>query len=111
VKIVHEQDGDVEVIKPRGPLVAEDSEQLRRQVNKAMEEHGGAVILDMSGVPFVDSQGLEALMDLTEHLIRTGQALKVCGLNETLCEVLEITELAALFEQFDDVASAVGSLR
>jgi len=109
VKIVQEHHGAFEVVRPRGPLVAEDANQLRRRVNKVLEEHGPSIVLDLSSVPYADSQGLETLADLAEQWIRTGQTLRICGLNDTLREVLDLTDLTSLFEQFEEVPSAVGS--
>jgi anti-anti-sigma regulatory factor len=38
-----------------------------------------------------------------------GQSLKLCSVNKTIREVLELTDLAAQFDQFDDATSAVRS--
>ena len=40
---------------------------------------------------------------------QSGQTLKICGANDTVREVLELTNLAALFEHFEDVNGAVRS--
>ena len=57
----------------------------------------------------MDSLGLETLTDATEQLIRSGLTLKICGVNDDLCEVLELTELAPMFEQFECVEAGVES--
>jgi anti-anti-sigma factor len=110
VRITEQQHGKVTVLKPRGAIVGEEADHLGRQIAKTLQETGGTVVLDASGVPCVDSRGLEVLVDVTEQLIRTGQALKIAGANDVLREVLELTELASLFEQFDDVPAALGSV-
>lgn len=110
MKVVHDLHGQVKVLRARGPLVAEGADSLQRQFNKALEEHGPGIVLDLSGVPYVDSRGLEALVDLTEQLIRTGEALRVCGANETVREVFDITEVGSMFEQYDDLGAALGSV-
>jgi anti-anti-sigma regulatory factor len=40
---------------------------------------------------------------------QTGHALRLCGANETLRQVLELTDLAPQFEQYADVNAAVRS--
>lgn len=110
MRIAHEQHGEVAVLVPRGPIIGAEADRLRRQITKSIEENSAPLVLDISNVPFLDSQGLEVLVDATEQLIRTGRALKLTGANELIQEVLELTEVSALFEQFNDVEAAVGSL-
>ena len=57
----------------------------------------------------VDSRGLETLVEVTEEMSDRGQVLKLCGANKTVREVLELTELAALFDLFEDAGSAARS--
>jgi anti-anti-sigma factor len=109
VNVQEQQHGGVKVLCPQGPLVGPDAEYLESHFARVLNEPHTAVVLDASAVPFVDSRGLEVLVDVTERLIRAGQALKICGLNDVLREVLDLTEVASLFEQFDDVDAAVGS--
>jgi anti-anti-sigma factor len=66
-------------------------------------------VLDASAIQFVDSKGLEALVDAYDAIAQTGQSLKLCGVNETIRQVLELTELASRFEHFADVNAAVRS--
>jgi len=111
VKIDEQRHGDVTVVGPQGPLTGADTDQFQAHMVKLLNERSAMIVLDASKIPFVDSRALEVLVDVTEQLIRSGRALKLVGVNSTLREVLEVTELASLFEQFDDVGAAVGSLR
>lgn len=53
--------------------------------------------------------GLEALLDLTDLLEQSGKVLKLCGVNKTVRQVFELTEIDSLFDHFGDVNSAVRS--
>jgi len=46
-----------------------------------------------------------------EQLIRDGQTLKLAGASQTLREVLDLTEVASLFQFCNDVDAAVEALR
>jgi stage II sporulation protein AA (anti-sigma F factor antagonist) len=109
VEIRQHQHGAVVAIKPVGPVTDTDAEKLKTQLLEVRTASLGRLVLDLSGVPFIDSQGLESLLDVTEELGRSGQALKLCGENEIIREVFELTDLASSFEHFDDVTSAVRS--
>lgn len=108
--IIQEQrQGAVMVVKPQGPVVMRDAEALRQRLLQAVGENLGRVVLDLSAVPFVDSKGLEAMAEVSEQLGRSGQSLRLCAVNKTVREVLEVTDLAQLFDHFDDVTAAVRS--
>jgi len=109
MQIETQQHGAVTVIRPKGPLVQEDAGIVGDRLINAMREHMGRVVFDAAEVPYLDSVGLEALLDATEAMSRSGEALKICALNETIREVLELTELATMFENFEDINAAVRS--
>ena len=101
--------GAVTVLVPRGPLAGADAEELKGRLLEALKESRGRIVLDAAGVPMVDSRGLEVLAEVNAEMATTGQTLKLCGANETLRQVLELTELASLFEHFEDANAAVRS--
>ena len=109
MKIVEQRQGAVTVIRPSGPLTAAEVPQLRAHVDREVQGNLGRVVLDMAEVPYVDSAGLETLLDLTEQMGHGAQVLKLCGVNKTVREVLALTDLAALFDLFDDANTAVRS--
>ncbi len=111
VTIDEQRHGKAAVLRPEGPVIGADCDQLADHIARVLDENCSSVILDTSRVPFVDSRGLEVLVDATERLIRSGQVLKLAGSNDTLKEVLELTELASLFEQYDDTDAAVRSIQ
>jgi anti-sigma B factor antagonist len=109
VEIQEQRQGAVTVLKPTGPLVQADVEAFKSRAREVLSRSLGRVVLDTSAIPFADSTGLEALVDITEELAQSGQALKLCGTGETLREVLELTDLSGLFEHYEDVNTAVRS--
>ncbi len=109
MEISETRQGAVTVVKPMGPLVQSDADQFRTRLREVMTKSLGRFVVDASGVPYVDSKGLEALVEATDELSQSGQALRLCGSTETVREVLELTDLSTQFEHFEDVGSAVRS--
>ncbi len=109
MKIQQQRHGAVMILRPDGPLVAADVDPLAAGMSQAMNDNLGRVVLDLAAVPFVDSRGLEVLLDLTEAASRGGRALKLCGVNPTIRQVLELTGIVSSFEHFEDATSAVRS--
>jgi anti-anti-sigma factor len=109
MKIHQQKHGAVTVIRPIGPVTEGSGELLKQRLLEVKVKSLGRLVLDASAVPFVDSRGLEALLDVSEEMGRSGQALKLCGVNELVRIVLELTDLEGCFEHYDDSNSAVRS--
>ena len=103
------QSGAVTVVEPGGPLTADETEEFGSRFREEMARNLGRVVLDASDMAYLDSQGLELLVDLTQEMAQGGNALKICALSDTLREVMEVTGVSGHFEQFEDVRSAVRS--
>lgn len=107
--IQESREGAVTVLKPLGPLVLGDADEFRRRLEEVLQRSLGRLVVDASAVAYVDSLGLEALVGVTDGLAEGGQALRLCGTNETLREVLDLTELGDRFEFYQDVNTGVRS--
>lgn len=102
--------GAVTVVRPDGPVInEEDAAILRSESFTVLGNTLGRFVLDASEMTFVDSFGLEALVDITTEVGAGGQSLKLCGISDTLREILSITGLTTRFQQFEDVQTAVRS--
>ncbi|MFN0132177.1 MAG: STAS domain-containing protein [Phycisphaerales bacterium] len=109
MEINEQTKGAVRVLRPRGPLCGTDAEQFKTRASEAATAAMGRIVIDAGSIPFVDSQGLEVMAELGDLLGQTGNTLRLAGANETLREVLELTDLASQFEHFEDVNAAVRS--
>lgn len=109
MKIERDHQGAITVCCPDGPITEPDAQVFRRDVMETFEDSLGRFVLDVKNVTFVDSAGLEALLDVTEHMEQSGQALKLCTVHETLRQVLDLTGLAEHFEYFEDANAAARS--
>lgn len=103
------QHGAVQVFRPEGPLTQEDALALRDGSLEAAGPALGRVVIDMTEAKYIDSAGLEALLDIADELAQCGQTLRLAGTAPTVREVLEITGLAQKFEYHEDATSAVRS--
>lgn len=109
MQIEQHQHGAVTVIKPAGLLTQAGADELRSCALEAKTRSLGRMVLDASSVAFVDSRGLEVLVDVADELARSGRALKLCGASDLLNDILRLTGLSARFEHFEDVNAAVRS--
>jgi anti-sigma B factor antagonist len=109
MQINEQTQGAVTVLKPDGALTQDDAEQFMHKLAEVLAESSGRVVVDLSSVPFVDRRGLEVLVEANDTLAVGGRSLKLCAINETIREVLDLTGLATRFDHFDDTNSALRS--
>ncbi len=109
MQIDEQTHGAVTVLGPDGALTQDDADQFKGHLTHALSDSSGRVVVDMAAVPFIDSRGLEVLVEANDVLADGGRSLKLCGINETIREVLDLTGLALRFDHFDDTNSALRS--
>ena len=109
MNLVENQHGAVMVVTVNGPLTESDAGVFLERMSTLARERMGRVVVDASKIPFADSKGLEAILELSELLGEAGQGLCFCGVTDTLREVLELTALAECVEQYEDASGAVRS--
>ena len=66
----------------------------------------GRVVLDLSGVGFIDSSGLGAVV-AARRFLREGQALDLAGLTAPVARVFRLTRMDMLFAIHPEVADAL----
>ena len=109
MKISERRDGAVTVISPTGSVSGPDADETRTRLLEAFKATHGRFVVDASEIVFIDGAGLEMLLDVSEQMNRTGQALRLCGTNETVRQIMDLTGLTPMFEFFQDVNTAVRS--
>ncbi len=104
--------GAVTVLRPIGPIAStEDAQQFQEQSANLVRTSLGRFVLDATELSYVDSNGLEALINIAEQLKAFGQALKISAMGETLSETIRVTHNSGSFEPFKQVQDAVRSYR
>jgi anti-anti-sigma factor len=107
--ITEQRHGAVAVVKPDGPCIQEQAQALSEAALARVRPMMGRVVIDLSASPYVDSIGLESLVDLADAMDRCGQTLRLAGVSATVREVLDLTGLTNRFEFHDDTNLAVRS--
>jgi len=69
------------------------------------------LVLDLSGVSYIDSSGLGTLVGVYSSARAAGADIKLAGLNQRLRDLLQITKLVTVFEVYDSVQQATAALK
>jgi anti-sigma B factor antagonist len=73
-------------------------------------EDSPVVILDFSGVPFIDSAGLGALVGVYVGSQKVQRKMAVASLNTQVKALIEMTKVSQLIKAYDTVAEAEEAL-
>jgi anti-sigma B factor antagonist len=91
------QEGAVTVVRPAEARLDAMAAVMFKDRMKAVLEGGAArVVLDMSGVGFLDSSGLGAVV-AAQRFLRAGQALELAGLTGAVERVFRLTRMDRMF--------------
>jgi anti-sigma B factor antagonist len=110
MKLSSYKSGPATVVCPREAVTQAECEQVRLLVAEAALGGSKTIIIDLSEVPFVDSVGLEMLLELDRGCRDQGGRLKLVALSDNCSEILRLTELAPRFEILPSVEQAVRGL-
>ena len=87
---VQETDG-YHVLKPEGDLDVYTVGSLREAIGSLLERESPRVVVDLDGVPFMDSSGLGALMGGVRRLREAGGDLAIACTREQHLKLFTIT--------------------
>ncbi len=104
-----EKQGAVTVVRPVGPLTVAQAEEFREGALGKLGQGRPMIVIDLHGVPLVDSAVLEALVEVRDRVEARGGAVKLAAINALCGDILRLTGVGHKFEQYQIVKSAVGS--
>lgn len=91
---------NVEVIQLIGILDGIQGSQLRRTISDLIRAGTRVILLDCTAVEFMDSAGLGALVTVLRQTQAHGGCLALCGINDQIRMLFELTNTNRLFEVF-----------
>jgi anti-sigma B factor antagonist len=110
VKLHVDREGTVVRLSVSG-CEAIDSANAAAVKARALELLKGAsdVVVDLSGVEFLDSAGVGVLVGLFKNSRLHGGRARFCGLSPGVRSVLALIQLDRIFEIYDDAEAAIRS--
>jgi anti-sigma B factor antagonist len=91
-------------------VFGEESAYLRDMVKKLIAERND-LVLNLSGVNYIDSGGLGTLVALYTTARNNGGSIKLANLTQRVGDLLQVTKLVTIFDVYDSEQKAVDSFR
>jgi anti-sigma B factor antagonist len=111
LKIETRQVDGVTVVSCTGRIVfGEEATVLRDQLKRTLTT-SRSIVLNLSGVSYIDSGGLGTLVGVYSSARSQGADIKLTGLGPRVRDVLQITKLVTVFETYDSEQKAVAAFK
>jgi anti-sigma B factor antagonist len=90
------------VLVVRGEVDLYSSPELRNAITKVMPKKGGAVTVDLRGVPYMDSSGVATLVEGYRSALDTGTQFVLAAPSQSVMKVLQLSRLDSVFTIRED---------
>ena len=101
----------VVLLYPKGFVNAHTVRLFEGEIQKALDEARYRIVVNCSGLTYIASAGLAALMGVIEEIRHHGGDIRLADLNETVCNIFEILGFNHLYRIFPSEVEAILSFR
>jgi len=91
-------------------IFGEESASLRDTLRDLIPQNK-KIILNLSGVNYIDSGGLGTLVALYTSARNNGSSIKLANLTQRVGDLLQVTKLLTVFDVYDSEERAIESFR
>jgi anti-sigma B factor antagonist len=95
------------VLPLKGEIDLHVSPSVTASLNSMIEKKPQRLVVDLSGVSYIDSAGLAALIGAMQKVEGYGGKFLLAGLQETVRSIFEISRLDQVFQIFPDADAAL----
>ncbi len=106
-KIKSDEENSVAVIRVEGEIDMFTSPNLRDKLLPYFEKNVNGIIVDLSGVSFMDSSGIATLVEGLQWSKKNNKKFVLTGLGKTVYNALSLTKLENVFSIKDDLDTAL----
>lgn len=95
------------VLTPVGDVDLSRASSLRTHLVAAIQDRPARLVVDMSGVEYMDSSGVATLIEAMQNAQDQGVGFVLCSLKEQVMATLQITRLDIVFTIVDSPEDAL----
>ncbi len=110
MKIVERTIGDVHILDCNGKLTLGDGTMVVRNTVRELVNKGATkIVLNFADVPFIDSSGVGELVSTYTTVAGHGGEVKLMNLTPKVRDLLSMTQLLTVIQEYDNEQSATAS--
>jgi len=97
IEVTMRIENDATIMSTQGEIDLSRAPSLRQHINAVQAKRPRRLIIDLGGVPYMDSSGVATLVEAMQNARRTGGKLVLCALQEKVRSIFEIARLDMVF--------------
>jgi len=110
LKVKTQMEGDVAIVHVSGKLMGgPESENLRNEIKQLLDKGTTKFVVNLKGVPWINSTGLGALMAVYTSVQRGEGVLKLAHVSDRIQSLFMITKLLTIFDTYTTEKEAIDS--
>ena len=99
---------EMTVVRPDGEIDLSRAPSFRTVIAEVFSSKPAKVVIDLSGVPYMDSSGVATLVEGMQLANRAGAVLVLVGLQDRVKSIFEIARLDTVFKIVNELSEAEG---
>ena len=107
MEIESRTENGIAIVELEGSLDTNTSTDAQEHLDGLMDAGQTKIVIDFQNVDFVASSGLRILLATAKRLKANGGSLRICGLNESVNEVFEMSGFSTILNVFDSREDAL----
>ena len=111
MQITERTEGNIPIVSITGDIDLETSPKLREFLKPKSSKKTPCLLLDFSGVKYIDSSGLATLIEYFQAVQGFKGKLALAALSPRVKNVFEIVRLEQIFPIHPDIPSALAALK
>jgi anti-sigma B factor antagonist len=108
--LTHTKNQGLDIVTIAGRFVMADAPESRESFKTIVEAGASKLLVDLSGVSFIDTSGLSVLISAYKMIRAKDGRMVLCGIPVAVRTLLELTRLNEIFESFASVEAALAVL-
>lgn len=107
MKVREEKNNNTLICMLEGEINISSSPELRKAFEAIIQRNEKKVLVDFSGVSYIDSSGLATLIEMFHRLKKIGGSFRLCNMDRKIKNIFEVTKLHKLFAIFENREAAL----
>ena len=109
LEVAWESRDGITILRPAGDIDLGRSPAFRADIRKALTDKPSRLVIELSGVSYMDSSGVATLVEAMQLARKTNSRLVLCSLSDRVHSIFEIARLDQFFTITPDLDSALGA--
>ena len=106
MEIITEEIGSASIVRVSGEVDMSNSPAVRDSLMLLIGEKVPAIVVDLSGVTYMDSSGIATLIEGLQVTTSYGGIFRIAALTSKVRQVFELARLTDVFDIYPDVEQA-----